>query len=88
MIKSSIKPIGFYEIWSRDQPDLYLHTHQKMVSYLLMTVKQNKTRIITDEILRKVILNLYITCLLYTSDAADDMQCVDLGGRRIIKKQR
>ena len=29
---------------------------------------------------------LYKTCLLYTSDAADDMQCVDLGGRRIIKK--
>ena len=26
------------------------------------------------------------SCLLYTSDAADDMQCVDLGGRRIIKK--
>ena len=25
-------------------------------------------------------------CLLYTSDAADDMQCVDLGGRGIIKK--
>ena len=29
---------------------------------------------------------LYFVCLLYTSDAADDMQCVDLGGRRIIKK--
>jgi len=28
-----------------------------------------------------------VTCLLYTSDAADDMQCVDLGGRRIIKKK-
>eukprot|EP00825_Cyclidium_porcatum_P009996 TRINITY_DN15113_c0_g1_i2.p1 TRINITY_DN15113_c0_g1~~TRINITY_DN15113_c0_g1_i2.p1 ORF type:complete len:216 (-),score=48.11 TRINITY_DN15113_c0_g1_i2:41-688(-) len=27
-------------------------------------------------------------CLLYTSDAADDMQCVDLGGRRIIKKKK
>ena len=26
-------------------------------------------------------------CLLYTSDAADDMQCVYLGGRRIIKKK-
>ena len=26
-------------------------------------------------------------CLLYTSDAADDLLCVDLGGRRIIKKQ-
>ena len=24
-------------------------------------------------------------CLLYTSDAADDLLCVDLGGRRIIK---
>ena len=30
--------------------------------------------------------SLLTTCLLYTSDAADDMQCVDLGGRRIIKK--
>ena len=29
---------------------------------------------------------LLVVCLLYTSDAADDMQCVDLGGRRIIKK--
>src|SRR5680860_1835896 len=28
-----------------------------------------------------------IPCLLYTSDAADDLLCVDLGGRRIIKKK-
>src|SRR5450756_1204241 len=27
-------------------------------------------------------------CLLYTSDAADDLLCVDLGVRRIIKKKR
>src|SRR5450756_887501 len=27
-----------------------------------------------------------VICLLYTSDAADDLLCVDLGGRRIIKK--
>ena len=26
-----------------------------------------------------------LSCLLYTSDAADDMQCVALGGRRMIK---
>ena len=26
-------------------------------------------------------------CLLYTSDAADDLPCVDLGGRRRIKKK-
>ena len=27
-------------------------------------------------------------CLLYTSDAADDQLCLDLGGRRIIKKKK
>src|SRR5450756_492939 len=27
---------------------------------------------------------LAVVCLLYTSDAADDLLCVDLGGRRII----
>ena len=27
-------------------------------------------------------------CLLYTSDAADDPLCVDLGGRRILKKKK
>src|SRR5680860_148547 len=28
-------------------------------------------------------IDLYHYCLLYTSDAADDLLCVDLGGRRI-----
>ena len=31
---------------------------------------------------------LYIPCLLYTSDAADERSSVDLGGRRIIKKKK
>src|SRR5678816_604036 len=30
----------------------------------------------------------YSTCLLYTSDAADERSSVDLGGRRIIKKKK
>ena len=29
-----------------------------------------------------------LACLLYTSDAADDLLCVDLGGRRITKKKK
>ena len=32
-------------------------------------------------------LSEWQACLLYTSDAADDLPCVDLGGRRIIKKK-
>ena len=31
--------------------------------------------------------NVTANCLLYTSDAADDLRCVDLGGRRNIKKK-
>ena len=30
---------------------------------------------------------VFLTCLLYTSDAADERSSVDLGGRRIIKKK-
>src|SRR5665811_2599039 len=32
--------------------------------------------------------SLHMTCLLYTSDAADDLTRVDLGGRRIIIKKK
>src|SRR5450756_531118 len=37
---------------------------------------------------QKEILSFFYPCLLYTSDAADDLLCVDLGGRRIIKKKK
>ena len=33
-------------------------------------------------------MQLAMSCLLYTSDAADDSLRVDLGGRRIIKKKK
>eukprot|EP00825_Cyclidium_porcatum_P004884 TRINITY_DN1231_c0_g1_i5.p2 TRINITY_DN1231_c0_g1~~TRINITY_DN1231_c0_g1_i5.p2 ORF type:complete len:112 (-),score=33.98 TRINITY_DN1231_c0_g1_i5:113-448(-) len=42
----------------------------------------------TEFLLYQLSMVVYWTCLLYTSDAADDMQCVDLGGRRIIKKKK
>src|SRR5450756_804276 len=35
---------------------------------------------------RRKFMSVPKRCLLYTSDAADDLLCVDLGGRRIIKK--
>eukprot|EP00831_Metopus_contortus_P057994 TRINITY_DN50258_c0_g2_i3.p2 TRINITY_DN50258_c0_g2~~TRINITY_DN50258_c0_g2_i3.p2 ORF type:complete len:248 (+),score=24.49 TRINITY_DN50258_c0_g2_i3:212-955(+) len=41
------------------------------------------------ELIQKEYWGLYnCVCLLYTSDAADDTPCVDLGGRRIIKKKK
>ena len=30
----------------------------------------------------------FLPCLLYTSDAAEDLICVDLGGRRILQKKK
>eukprot|EP00658_Telonema_sp_P-2_P069018 TRINITY_DN58079_c0_g1_i1.p1 TRINITY_DN58079_c0_g1~~TRINITY_DN58079_c0_g1_i1.p1 ORF type:complete len:102 (+),score=6.84 TRINITY_DN58079_c0_g1_i1:179-484(+) len=33
-------------------------------------------------------LSWHYSCLLYTSDAADEEDSVDLGGRRIIKKKK
>ena len=32
--------------------------------------------------------HMCMSCLLYTSDAADELLCVDLGGRSIIKKKK
>ena len=41
-----------------------------------------------DERVNDVAADISRACLLYTSDAADDLLCVDLGGRRIIKKKK
>ena len=38
--------------------------------------------------LRLIPMEIRGICLLYTSDAADDLLCVDLGGRRIIKQNK
>ena len=46
--------------------------------------KYRRSRLWVESTLRKTAVPLS-DCLLYTSDAADDLLCVDLGGRRIIK---
>ena len=40
-----------------------------------------------QQLLKQRQLLLSDSCLLYTSDAADERSSVDLGGRRIIKKK-
>ena len=50
---------------------------------------------VSDEALQALQANMQVKyypkdtyiCLLYTSDAADELDGVDLGGRRIIKKK-
>src|SRR5665648_1293104 len=37
---------------------------------------------------KKESYRVMVSCLLYTSDAADEEDSVDLGGRRIIKKKK
>ena len=51
-------------------------------------VPQNtKTQDVESVIQKLADARLVTTCLLYTSDAADERSSVDLGGRRIIKKK-
>ena len=42
----------------------------------------------TVKVLQSDTFTKYESCLLYTSDAADERSSVDLGGRRIIKKKK
>eukprot|EP00658_Telonema_sp_P-2_P068560 TRINITY_DN57496_c0_g1_i1.p1 TRINITY_DN57496_c0_g1~~TRINITY_DN57496_c0_g1_i1.p1 ORF type:complete len:131 (+),score=18.08 TRINITY_DN57496_c0_g1_i1:246-638(+) len=56
-------------------------------------LKEEITRLInTEGALARVVANDQLVedrgCLLYTSDAADEEDSVDLGGRRIIKKKK
>ena len=45
---------------------------------------------IAMQMLHSILSDQYLlnSCLLYTSDAADERSSVDLGGRRIIKKKK
>src|SRR5680860_967840 len=70
-------PVGLVHkelIWA---DEALLRVHPRTISIpsmstgLIRDLEGNPTRDLT-------------TCLLYTSDAADDLLCVDLGGRRII----
>src|SRR5450756_2034789 len=51
--------------------------------------KVSPVRLNADDMFRRPCDDALSTiCLLYTSDAADDLLCVDLGGRRIIKQKK
>src|SRR5664280_3757918 len=49
-------------------------------------IKRRSSGGVKMSFIRGRFFRLHIDCLLYTSDAADEEDSVDLGGRRIIKK--
>ena len=55
---------------------------------LIWNVRDSIGGVRMKKISLKIKLTLKYTCLLYTSDAADEEDSVDLGGRRIIKKKK
>eukprot|EP00825_Cyclidium_porcatum_P007499 TRINITY_DN13762_c0_g1_i1.p2 TRINITY_DN13762_c0_g1~~TRINITY_DN13762_c0_g1_i1.p2 ORF type:complete len:152 (-),score=46.89 TRINITY_DN13762_c0_g1_i1:82-537(-) len=72
-----------------------LENHYKDMQDIEFTIEKSKLYILqtrngkrTGPAAVRMAVEMVEDCLLYTSDAADDMQCVDLGGRRIIKKKK
>ena len=72
-----------------DEPTTAISAQQraKLFAALRKLAAQGKTVIFVSHKLEEV-EDLCTHCLLYTSDAADDLLCVDLGGCRIIKKKK
>eukprot|EP00831_Metopus_contortus_P042647 TRINITY_DN3393_c0_g1_i2.p1 TRINITY_DN3393_c0_g1~~TRINITY_DN3393_c0_g1_i2.p1 ORF type:complete len:546 (+),score=87.69 TRINITY_DN3393_c0_g1_i2:237-1640(+) len=83
--------LGMAQFLSKKCPDSLLGNGLKFRDEL-GTMKESK--VIIDVAGRTInswvfqMVQLLYSCLLYTSDAADDTPCVDLGGRRIIKKKK
>ena len=69
---------------------ILLHTTEVRSNKIFFHTQENRyccnPKYICEEF-RKRKINVDMVCLLYTSDAADDLLCVELGSRRIIKKK-
>ena len=78
-IRVLVRSRGLGDVYKRQVEDLRLHRHI-----------ERRDRLVQDEHarLRSQRPRDGYPCLLYTSDAADDLLCVDLGGRRILKKKK
>eukprot|EP00656_Telonema_subtile_P046328 TRINITY_DN5272_c0_g1_i1.p1 TRINITY_DN5272_c0_g1~~TRINITY_DN5272_c0_g1_i1.p1 ORF type:complete len:1086 (+),score=432.55 TRINITY_DN5272_c0_g1_i1:162-3419(+) len=67
--------------------DTYLFDAKVILEDLLMAREKKHTEVDLHELVFEL-NGLVEICLLYTSDAADEEDSVDLGGRRIIKKKK
>ena len=71
---------------SRGLGDVYKRQDDALSKNIMLIDKKNihNNRL---QVINQYVIGKDEGCLLYTSDAADDLLCVDLGGRRIIKKK-
>ena len=68
---------------------VYFEAAAVVIAFILLgKMLEEKAKGKTSAALKKLIGLQPNTCLLYTSDAADERSSVDLGGRRIIKKKK
>src|SRR5450756_2958793 len=83
--KRTMDPIGYKRINKKTGKEVEKENIVKGISY-----DEGHYVVLTEDEIKAALPKSTQTieiCLLYTSDAADDLLCVDLGGRRIIKKK-
>src|SRR5450756_3176014 len=74
-------------VLKRSDPPHIVASQLKILTPVGMAMSMLVPAMITLNSVGNPVANMWC-CLLYTSDAADDLLCVDLGGRRIIKKKK
>src|SRR5450756_1028189 len=73
--------------WVRYDPTPSSFQQVSLIMNILDNVRMAWYRNVVTYDLARQVQTANSLCLLYTSDAADDLLCVDLGGRRIIKNK-
>ena len=88
-MKTNLQRFAMSLTYDRDTAlDLVQDTYLKALTFKDKFVDYTNLKAWVFTIMKNTFINNYRRCLLYTSDAADDLLCVDLGGRRIIKKKK
>ena len=86
-IRDLVRSRGLGDVYKRQIPDRQRSFPKSICQDLYSSVLDLHT-LFSQCLQLKTLQNQAFLCLLYTSDAADDLLCVDLGGRRIIKNKR
>ncbi|MCY7430055.1 hypothetical protein LKL54_15730, partial [Listeria monocytogenes ATCC 19115] len=79
-----------YKIQDKKWQVFFLSEHNEQMDQQQESSRLKWREAMSSECIESVLVLLSLTrlCLLYTSDAADELDGVDLGGLRIIKKKK